>query len=325
MIPGCYGSRMAKHWQLPSAASLTLNAVPERQLVLTRINVPCGADEPTKRIPPERAHGVEVHLQRPGLVTGWGSWMDGHFRPVRFWDLGGLEMYNLQADPIFLRRSGFESVHIHIPHQTIGSYIETCESVTFTDFHCPTGVRDDTIFRWVNMLIPFFGHQHALPLLMVDEAVMMFCSYVLKHHQATPPKTDRVVGALALWQQRRATRMICENLDGELNITDLAGECGLSPSHFARAFKRSFGVPAHRFLIQKRIEAAKSLILHTEKTLLDVALECGFTDQSAFNRTFRTLVGTTPGAWRREKRSPPISIAWSGRALMPIGPTAALS
>jgi AraC-like DNA-binding protein len=70
-------------------------------------------------------------------------------------------------------------------------------------------------------------------------------------------------------------------------------------------------MPAHRFLIQKRIETAKSLIVHTEKPLLDIALECGFTDQSAFNRSFRALVGTTPGTWRRERGSSPVSIIWS--------------
>jgi AraC family transcriptional regulator len=53
-------------------------------------------------------------------------------------------------------------------------------------------------------------------------------------------------------------------------------------------------------LLNKRVEAAKSLLLHSNDSLLTVALEVGFTDQPAFNRSFRAIVGTSPGRWRRE-------------------------
>jgi AraC-like DNA-binding protein len=66
-----------------------------------------------------------------------------------------------------------------------------------------------------------------------------------------------------------------------------------------RAFKKSFGVPVHRYLLQKRIQAAKSMLSHSDKSLLTVALEVGFSDQPAFNRRFREIVGTSPGQWRR--------------------------
>ena len=51
-----------------------------------------------------------------------------------------------------------------------------------------------------------------------------------------------------------------------------------------RAFKKSFGVPVRRYLLHSRIQAAKSLLLYTDKSLLKVALEAGFTDQPAFNQ-----------------------------------------
>src|SRR5208282_4800806 len=64
-------------------------------------------------------------------------------------------------------------------------------------------------------------------------------------------------------------------------------------------FKRSFGVPVRRYLLYKRVEAAKALLLHSNGSLLTIALEVGFTDQPAFNRSFRKIVGTSPGRWRR--------------------------
>jgi AraC-like DNA-binding protein len=71
-------------------------------------------------------------------------------------------------------------------------------------------------------------------------------------------------------------------------------------SHFARSFKASLGVPAHRWLVLRRIERAKELMLATQSGLSDIALEAGFSDQASFNRTFRQFVGISPGRWRRE-------------------------
>jgi AraC-like DNA-binding protein len=88
-------------------------------------------------------------------------------------------------------------------------------------------------------------------------------------------------------------------LDGDIALADLATECGLSPGRFMRAFKKSFGIPVRRYLLHRRIQASKSLLLHSDRPLLKVALEVGFTDQPAFNRSFRQIVGTSPGQWRR--------------------------
>jgi AraC family transcriptional regulator len=113
---------------------------------------------------------------------------------------------------------------------------------------------------------------------------------------------------LAVWQQDRAIELLTEHLDGGIALADLARECGLSPGRFMRAFKRSFGVPVRRYLLHRRVQAAKSLLLYSDKPLLKVALDTGFTDQPAFNRSFREIVGTSPGQWRRTNAPVPKSI-----------------
>ena len=99
--------------------------------------------------------------------------------------------------------------------------------------------------------------------------------------------------------EKGVSRELNEHPDGDLALGDLAKGCALSPGRFMRAFKRSFGVPVRRYLLYKRVEAAKSLMLYSNDSLLTVALEVGFTDQPAFNRGFREIVGTSPGRWRR--------------------------
>src|SRR5260370_35551386 len=91
--------------------------------------------------------------------------------------------------------------------------------------------------------------------------------------------------------------LIDSNLDGELRLSYLGDECGLCIRHFSRSFKRSFGVPAHRYLIARRVERAKFLLRSSSAPLSEIALESGFSDQAVFSRTFRAVVGTSPMRW----------------------------
>jgi len=106
-------------------------------------------------------------------------------------------------------------------------------------------------------------------------------------------------GGLAPWQKRRVMDLLTRHLAENVSVRSLARECGLSTSHFGRAFKTSFGVSAHRWFVERRIERSKELLLQTHESLVDVADQTGFADQAAFTRTFRRLVGVSPGRWRR--------------------------
>jgi AraC family transcriptional regulator len=140
--------------------------------------------------------------------------------------------------------------------------------------------------------------------------VLMLCSHIVHTYSASRTVPKVYQGGLAPWQTRRVTELLHEHLDGELRLSTLAGACGLSVSHFARSFKVSFGTPVHRYLISQRLETAKDLLLHSNKSLSDIALQVGFSDQAAFSRTFSALVGITPGRWRRENTH-----MWSPRNL----------
>ena len=106
-------------------------------------------------------------------------------------------------------------------------------------------------------------------------------------------------GGLASWQARRAKSMIEARLSGRLLVSDLASAVRLSPSHFARAFKRSVGVAPHHWMVLRRCDLAKHLLQTTILPLTEVALACGFADQSHFTRVFSRVVGIPPGSWRK--------------------------
>ena len=86
----------------------------------------------------------------------------------------------------------------------------------------------------------------------------------------------------------------------ELSVSDLAQAAGLSPFYFMRSFRKGFGMTAHNFLVQLRLNAARNR-LSKGAPAADVAIECGFFDQSHLIRHFRKVYGVTPGRyWTRE-------------------------
>ncbi len=111
-------------------------------------------------------------------------------------------------------------------------------------------------------------------------------------------------GSLAPWQVRRVRLHVDENITQRLAIEDLARLVNLSTSHFSRAFKVSFGVTVHRYVMEKRIETAQRLMLGTAQELSIIAVGCGMSDQSHLTRWFRRVVGETPASWRRARWAP---------------------
>ena len=109
-------------------------------------------------------------------------------------------------------------------------------------------------------------------------------------------------GGLAPGALRRVREHIRSRLSERIELNELAAIAGLSDCHFSRAFKQSTGVPPHRYVMQRRIEAAAVMIERTDRPLSEIALEVGFSDQSHFTRMFSRLAHQTPRGYRRDCR-----------------------
>jgi AraC family transcriptional regulator len=108
-----------------------------------------------------------------------------------------------------------------------------------------------------------------------------------------------VRGGLAAWQQRVVTNYIEEHLAETISLANLAQLVRLSVYHFCRSFKKSFGVPPHRYHTIRRIERAKSLLVKPVCSVTEIGLMVGFSETSSFTAAFRRLTGSTPTAYRR--------------------------
>ena len=97
---------------------------------------------------------------------------------------------------------------------------------------------------------------------------------------------------------QRVRDYIEAHLDDRLTLTDLAEVACLSPYHFSRSFKLAVGVGPQRYVRQRRLDRAKTLLRRTNQPLAWIAQEAGFADQSHLSSIFRREMGVTPGRFR---------------------------
>src|SRR5581483_10317638 len=84
-----------------------------------------------------------------------------------------------------------------------------------------------------------------------------------------------------------------------LDVPSLAGIAYVSPEHFIRTFRATFGETPHRYLQRRRVERAMFLLRETGRSVTDICLAVGFTSLGTFSRTFRDIVGESPSAYRK--------------------------
>jgi AraC-like DNA-binding protein len=148
-------------------------------------------------------------------------------------------------------------------------------------------------------MLPAFERPAEASRLFVEHVTLGVTAHAARVYGGLRPPSVAGCGGLAPRQLRRAQELIDACPSGDLSLAVLARECGLSTSHFARAFRVSTGLAPHQWLLRRRIERAREALATSDQSLADIATRCGFADQSHFTRLFTRLVGVPPGAWRR--------------------------
>lgn len=158
-----------------------------------------------------------------------------------------------------------------------------------------TYVRDQTIEAVIRAAMLPLDWNEPAERVTTSHAGQMLIAYLAARFTDRAPQALVARGGLAPAALRRVVDFIEAHLASPLAIQDLADAVGLSPYHFARAFKRATGEPPHRFVLRRRIARARDLIAAGTLPLAEVALAAGFSSQSHLTQRFRELTGLTPG------------------------------
>jgi AraC family transcriptional regulator len=293
-----YGERLCERLRVDNAPAIVTRTLRKAEIAVTEIR--CDDPSPGMTSPVRREDAFLVGLSLRDFPQR-EYWEDGRQTPVRDVRAGDTCIHDLKRDPIVLIDKPCRGLFFYLPRAALNAIADDASAPRIGDLDCrqAAGVHDATVAGLGSTMLPAFSHPQQANRLFVDHVTLAVGAHVAQAYGGMRPVLRPVRGGLAPWQARRATEILNANLDGDVPIQEVARQCGLSVSHFSRAFRRTTGMAPHQWLLRSRIEAAKAKLRDNEMALSDVALACGFADQSHLTRVFTRIVGISPGAWRR--------------------------
>ncbi len=198
----------------------------------------------------------------------------------------------------------FDTFNIYVPQSAFDDLTNEWECPRLHTLTCPDarGMYDQTMHGLALAALPLLSDSCGASALTIEHITAALITHLAMTYGGIAPKTRKAQGDLASWQERRAKEIMLDDLRVDVRTQELAAACRLSVRHFERAFQRLTGMPPHRWRTHQRIEQSKRMIDDDRHTLLEIALACGFADQSHFGRVFFKLVGCSPNAYRRVRK-----------------------
>lgn len=295
---GFYGRRLSEHLGMEGDCLLRIER--ERQLALAMTRLTCSrfVRERTEPIPSEPAFSI---LHQLGDLDRHSCWLAGRPRYSGSFGAGTVSVINLMDNPQCEFKGPFDAVQYYVPRTALDEFAREHGAAPVSTLKWSRDQRDPFLSTLSNVLLSAVEQDPSTNQLFIDQIGLSLVAHFAQTYGGMRPRDRASGGGLAPWQERRAKDIMRTRLASNLTIADVAAECKLTPSHFARSFRRSTGVAPHEFLSQLRIDEAKRMMLSTRLPLADVALICGFGDQSYFTRVFSRSVGASPGAWRKAR------------------------
>jgi AraC-like DNA-binding protein len=248
---------------------------------------------------------VVILRPRPAHV----GWHDDRVVEVPALGAGALNCLDLREAWSMDLSEPFDSFHAFIPLTAFDEVAAEMKRSRIERLNCPIDVEhtDETMLNLARALIPVLARPEYATALFTDHVLLAMVAHLAGTYggihrsdlQAYAAPKRRMLTSL---QERRVTSRLLDDLAGDTSLSELAALCGLSRSHFIRAFKQITGMPPHRWLLTQRVKHAKALLRGTKLPIADVAVACGFADQSHLTRVFSKAFRISPGAWRRQWR-----------------------
>lgn len=231
-------------------------------------------------------------------------WIDGRRGRLEAAQAGDTFVYDLSSHPVANLIPPFDFVRFYLPVATMDqlAYDRGLRPIRRLLTRPSTPAHDPIMYGLAHVVASALEDPNACSALFLDAVALAFHAHTINVYGGAVGKIGTALSGLAPWQFRRIEAFIEAHLDRDPSIIELARECGLSSSHFARAFSRTTGMPPHRWLMKRRVERAKHLLVGGELELAQIASICGFVDQSHLNRVFTRFEGCAPGRWRWLRR-----------------------
>lgn len=236
---------------------------------ITRLQSPAGLSDRITKLSPVPALLVSISLKSLPL-SSYQLWTADKLIAT---SVVHPYVIDFDSQPRCWAGSAFDYVHYSVPRQGLDDIAEDLGFGRVNDYRLAVLEDDLVVAQITKSILPFLGRKDALSVLALDQFSLILGAHLIQQYGVLRKVARHSKGGLAPWQKRRASELLHENIYGRIGLSDIARECGLSTSHFARSFKTSFGISTHQWLTQHRIEHAKELMTQTSKSLIDIAIQ----------------------------------------------------
>ncbi len=229
-----------------------------KNFTITRLQSPCGLSHRIVKTP----------------IGEYQLWADGKEVPMSYVPSFRSNVIDFDASPACWAERAFDFIHYHVPRETLNDIAYDLEFGPVCEYRQATFEQDLVLAQITRNILPSITRENKLGSLALDQFELTLGAHLLQRYggmaRMHPPKA----GGLAKWQRQRAMELLRENLNGNVRLADLAKECGLSVSHFARSFKTAFGVSSHQWLIRQRIDLGPVRIWRSGRVYANFSSHC---------------------------------------------------
>jgi AraC family transcriptional regulator len=218
---------------------------------ITRLQSPAGLPDRITKQSPTPALLVSISLKSLP-PSGYQVWTADKLiatsivRPFRS------NVIDFDSQPSCWAGNAFDYVHYSVPRKGLDDIAEDFGFGRVSDYRLAVLEDDLVVAQITKSILPFLGRNDHLSVLALDRFSLILGAHLIQRYGVLQKAARHSNGGLAPWQKRRASELLHESMHGRIRLSDVARECGLSVSHFARSFKTSFGTSAHQWLILGR-------------------------------------------------------------------------
>jgi AraC family transcriptional regulator len=297
-VAGVYGRSLGEKFGAEDAPSIMTRSLRRAEIAITDICVDRPLGRLSDPIPSVSAYMICLMLRD---IPNNSYWEDGRQVSCFSNKAGEITIHDLRRQPLALMDKPFHSLLFYLPSESFNTIADQANVPRISELQHQPGlpIVDETIKHVGLALLPALQMPDRVNTLFIDHVALALAIHTAQTYGGMRSISEPRKGGLAPWQEKRAKEMIAANLSGTVSLREIAEACGLSVSHFSRAFRVSTGLAPHAWLLKIRVDSAMVMLRKRNVPLSVIAHSCGFADRSHLNRVFTRHVGLSPGAWRR--------------------------
>ena len=297
-MTGACGRNLGTKYGAEEAPSIVTRSLHSTEIAVTEICVHRPPGRLSDPIPRVDAYMICLMLRD---IPNNAYWEDG--RQVSAYSLraGEVTIHDLRREPLAVIDKSFHSLLFYIPFAALNALADQANVPRISELRYKpgVGVLDETIKHIGLSLLPALRAPDCVTRLFTDHVTLALAAHCAQTYGGMQIVSRPLKGGLAPWQEKRSKDMLAGDLTGATPLHEIAAACGLSVSHFSRAFHKSTGLAPHAWLLQVRVDSAKAMLRSGDASLSTIARASGFADQSHLARVFTHQVGLSPGTWRK--------------------------